>query len=119
MLGASTDVHVASSSPAPAAQATLPSGSPSRRGFLVRRELVVQVIRQTPHGGDVGRGDAYPCYGLDVGAQLEVAQRVKAILGKRMVRIDVAAQNQTDLLGKQTPQPGGPLVEGQLVQLGA
>ena len=48
----------------------------------------------------------------------EVAQRVKAVFGERTVRIDGATQNQADLLGDQTPQPGGPLVRGQRRQLG-
>ena len=38
---------------------------------------------------------------------------------KRTVRIEGAAQNQADLLGHQTPEPSGPLVQRQRVQLGA
>ena len=51
-------------------------------------------------------------------AQFEVAQRVQSVLGQRMVGIDVAAQDQTDLLGEQTPQPAGPLIERQVGQFG-
>ena len=40
-------------------------------------------------------------------AQFEVAQRVEAVLGKRLVRVDIATQAQTDLLREQTPQPSG------------
>ena len=47
---------------------------------------------------------------LDAGAQFEGAQRVNAVLGERPVGIDAATQDQADLIGDQTPQPGGPLV---------
>ena len=77
------------------------------------------MLGQTPHGGDVGGVDAYSRLALDAGAQFEVAQRVEAVLGERTVRIDGATQNQADLLGDQTPKSGGPLVQGQLIQLGA
>src|SRR5665213_478408 len=90
------------------------------RGVLFpRRKLLEQVIRQAPNGCDVGRGDANSRLGLDMDAQFEVAQRVEAVLGKRLVRVDVATQAQTDLLREQTPQPRGPLVKRQLGEFSA
>ena len=79
---------------------------------------VAQVLGQPADGGDVSGADAYARFGLDAGAQFEVAQRVQTVLGQRAVRIDRATQNQTDLIGDQAPQPGGPLVRRQRVQLG-
>ena len=67
---------------------------------------------------EVAGRDAYSGFGLDVGAQFEGAQRVQAVLGERPVGIDGATQDQADLVGDQTPQPGGPLVAGQLVEFG-
>ena len=90
-----------------------------RRYGLHGRQRVAQVLRQTSNGGDVRGDDADSRFGLDAGAQFEVAQRVKAVLGQRTVRVDGATQDQADLLGDQTPEPAGPLVRGQRVQLGA
>ena len=36
------------------------------------------------------------------------AQRVHAVFGEWTVRVDVATQDQADLIGDQTPQPDGP-----------
>ena len=74
--------------------------------------------RPVPNGADIRGVDAYSRFGLDAGAQFEVAQRVEAVLGERTVRIDAAAQDQADLIGDQTPKPGGPFVPGQRVQFG-
>ena len=51
--------------------------------------------------------DANTRFGFDARTQFEVAQRVQAIFGKRPVRIDGATQDQTDLIGDQTPNRVG------------
>ena len=84
--------------------------------FRVRRfrgrQLFAQQRRQIANGGggDVAGSEAYSRFGLDAGTQFEGAQRVNAVLGERPVGIDATTQDQADLIGEQTPQPGGPLV---------
>lgn len=61
---------------------------------------------------------AHPRFGLDTGAQFEVAQRVEAVLGQRAVRVDRAPQTQADVVRYQPPEAGGPLVEREFFEFG-
>ena len=77
---------------------------------------LAQVPRQSARGvvGDDRLGaDADTGLRLDGGAQLQRPQRIQTVLGERAIRVDRAAQDETDLVGDQTAQPVRPLVGGQ------
>src|ERR1700758_3556009 len=84
----------------------------------IGRQIFAERSRQTVNRGDVAGGDAYRRFVLEIVAQLEVGQRVEAVLGEGTVRIDRAAQDLAEFVRHQTPEPREPFLLRQRVQLG-
>ena len=66
------------------------------------RQLLAQQRREIANGsgGDFAGSKANTRFRLDAGTQFEGAQRVNSVLGERPVGIDVATQDQADLIGE-------------------
>src|SRR6202012_3471969 len=65
-------------------------------------QLFAQVIRQPANRSDLGGTDTHSGFGLNAGSQLQVTQRIQAVVGQRLFRGNPGGRPQNDLHRHQT-----------------